>query len=432
MSQERLTPEREHSNEKVNLSNISPFRLLSMLSRLTPEEPKFNDIVTEETKPKPYQPFGFQPIHENYAAEFNKKYKSIPFIDFRKDEEKDSNLRKFWERKRRHKEIDDNASFTANSDTNYSRLDYIPVGTNMDIDDDDDDEVKSFRTQDMLNEEEYNNVVLDNEKMMELKKKIDEEFVRESLFSNNQALQNQVPQSQKLESKELPSQPFLDQAIKDEAIKTQPLQDEYQLPVLKSQGLEMTIYSPQALDDNEMDTRAMKEKMDNFNEGVDWGDDGQGFSDNESQVEVEGDTSANQFSSELQLAGEEINVELARHLGYLGPSKLFKNKMAVDVKVTVADKTIRQASDKFFSQLIRQMKAYKNKSTTDQSSFTDHDMISFMKRQRIISEKTTVEQLACKYLSRELYDEICVSAQDQNILYPQLSAKAQEQYDAYY
>lgn len=156
----------------------------------------------------------------------------------------------------------------------------------MDIDDD--DEVKSFRTQDMLNEEEYNNVVLDNQKMMELKKKIDEEFVRESLFSNNQVLQNQVPQTQEPESQELPSQPVLDKVIKNEAIKSQPLQDEYQLLALESQGLEMTIYSPQALDDNEMDTRAMKEKMDSFNEGVDWGDDGQGFSDNESQAEVEG------------------------------------------------------------------------------------------------------------------------------------------------
>lgn len=53
-------------------------------------------------------------------------------------------------------------------------------------------------------------------------------------------------------------------------------------------------------------------------------------------------------------------------------------------------------------------------------------------RQRILSEKTTVEQLAYKCLPRELYDKISVSALAQNVLYPNLSAKELEQYDANY
>lgn len=88
----------------------------------------------------------------------------------------------------------------------------------------------------------------------------------------------------------------------------------------------------------------------------------------------------------------------------------------------------------YFDQLVRDIKAYKEH-RSDDTTITNEDVLLLMKRyknrnrmtsleltvrkrQRLLNDKTTIESLAHKYLSREYSDLLCTSALKDNERYP--------------
>ncbi|GAA5798059.1 hypothetical protein HPULCUR_003458 [Helicostylum pulchrum] len=277
-----LSPVREQSNRRVNLGQLSPFQMLRML--MPQEGPSFKDIPIEETN-ESHDPLQYIPAKRNYESEFYSKFNTIPLRDHNQRAAQDLGPNKFWERKRRHAEMIDNESFVARSSTNYSRLDYkpTPLSRRIHLDDDDDDN-RTWRTQDMLSEDGDNAVVLDPQRILELRRTIDEQFIKESLLRSGQ----RQLESQSQQSGQLPEESSQETG----ATTTQePVHDDINLPTITDTQPtdEIRTFSPQPSVHGTMDLGTIHEEINNLPEepglnldDQDWGDDfGQDWSDNE-------------------------------------------------------------------------------------------------------------------------------------------------------
>ncbi|KAG2181266.1 hypothetical protein INT43_008849 [Umbelopsis isabellina] len=78
--------------------------------------------------------------------------------------------------------------------------------------------------------------------------------------------------------------------------------------------------------------------------------------------------------------------------------------------------SVIEASHQFFAQATEDLSVYANHA--GRTMIQENDVQCLMRRQRILSEKVTLEALAHKLLPRELWDEICVSALANNELHP--------------
>ncbi|KAG2227794.1 hypothetical protein INT45_002032 [Circinella minor] len=96
--------------------------------------------------------------------------------------------------------------------------------------------------------------------------------------------------------------------------------------------------------------------------------------------------------------------------------KLFTRFASLPCKVNVGNK-LQELSEIFFDQMADDLVAYAKHS--NEETITREDMELLLKRQGIVDNKTTtVESLAHKYLSREQWDKVIVSARAYNTLYP--------------
>lgn len=73
-------------------------------------------------------------------------------------------------------------------------------------------------------------------------------------------------------------------------------------------------------------------------------------------------------------------------------------------------------SDAFYQQATNDLLAYAQHAK--RRTISKEDVITLLRRQGKITKDTPVEQLAHKYLPRELWDEFCVSALAYNELHP--------------
>lgn len=73
----------------------------------------------------------------------------------------------------------------------------------------------------------------------------------------------------------------------------------------------------------------------------------------------------------------------------------------------------------FFEQMLDDLKSYKESQPEDlQDEITPEDMILLMRRQKIITDKQSLEAVAHKYLPKEYSDLVSQSALAYNRLYP--------------
>lgn len=256
------------------------------------EGPSFKDVQIEETTLKPHDPLQYIPAKRNYESEFYSKFNTIPLLDHNQRAAKDLGPEKFWERKRRHADMIDNESFVAHSSTNYSRLDYKPTPPSRTHLDDDDDN-RTWRTQDMLSEDGDNAVVLDAQRIQELRRTLDEQFVRESLLRSQRQME-----SQSRESSQIPAELELPKSSQETMTMAQePVNEDINLPIITDTQPkdEMRTLSPQPSVHGTMDLVTIREEINNlpkvpgFNiDDQDWGDDfGQDWPDNEPNQIVE-------------------------------------------------------------------------------------------------------------------------------------------------
>ncbi|KAI8078533.1 hypothetical protein BDF21DRAFT_399777 [Thamnidium elegans] len=391
--------------------------MLRMLSKLPQEGPSFKDIPIEPTT-KPHDPLQYVPAKRNYESEFYAKFDTIPLLDHNRRAAKDLGPNKFWERKRRHADMIDNESFVAHSDTNYSRLDYkpTPLGRNHQDNYDDDDDNRTWRTQDMLSEDDDNVVVLDPQKIVELRRTIDEQFIKESLLRSSQRqMESQSQKNSQIPELEpqLPEKKQLPVELQLPEITTQePVNNDIKSPLITDTQPtdDMPDLSPQPSVHSTMDLREIREEINNLPGADDWGDDyGLDLSDNErDQVEAESDTNIE----------PEIKANLFELIPSTRPRELFANKLGFNTKLIGSKARLQEISNLFFDQLIKDIKAEKSRTPINMDRVTDQDIIQVMKRQQILDDRTTVEQLAHKNLPRELTELLCTSALEQNVLYP--------------
>lgn len=203
----------------------------------------------------------------------------------------------------------DTESFIAGTNTNYSRLTYKPTGPNID---DDNDDAKSWRTHDMLSEDEELNVELDPLEIVELRQTIDEQFNSESRFGSKQPTVSQEQPTSSQQHNQLP------EIIQQSQVDTQPsMVNQSQLP-FKNEIKPLIKIDTQNTDDNipdrqidntpspnndAMDLHEIEEEINDLsntekdirNENMmddninDWGDDyGQDWSDQEIDLATEG------------------------------------------------------------------------------------------------------------------------------------------------
>lgn len=78
-----------------------------------------------------------------------------------------------------------------------------------------------------------------------------------------------------------------------------------------------------------------------------------------------------------------------------------------------------EITDLFFEQMVDDLKNYKaNQPSYLQNVISREDVLLLMKRQKVVTEKQSIEALAYKYLPKEYSDLICESALAFNQLYP--------------
>lgn len=114
---------------------------------------------------------------------------------------------------------------------------------------------------------------------------------------------------------------------------------------------------------------------------------------------------------------------------------LFTSFLGFDKRITMASKHYSKITDLFFEQMADDLNNYKaNQPERLQDEITEDDILLLMKRQRIVTEKQSIESVIHKYLPKEYYDITCQSAIAYNRLYPTEEDMAMEDYndDDYY
>ncbi|KAL9547296.1 hypothetical protein MBANPS3_006226 [Mucor bainieri] len=98
---------------------------------------------------------------------------------------------------------------------------------------------------------------------------------------------------------------------------------------------------------------------------------------------------------------------------------LFSSYLGFNKQVSVQVSRYAQLRDLFFEQMVDDLKSYKESQPEDlQDEITPEDMILLMKRQKIITDKQSLEAVAHKYLPKEYSDIVSQSALAYNRLYP--------------
>jgi hypothetical protein len=140
---------------------------------------------------KPLESFVPSSNYDSYA-ELQKKFSQLPILSS-KDAAITKNLKlNIIQHKTRHADsIEDDMSISYHSNTNYSRLDYKPPQPAA-IDDDDD--ARSYATQDMLLDDDDASIVLDTQRISDLRRTLDEQLDREGLLIHSS--QQRIPNSQ--------------------------------------------------------------------------------------------------------------------------------------------------------------------------------------------------------------------------------------------
>ncbi|KAI8084535.1 uncharacterized protein BX664DRAFT_337202 [Halteromyces radiatus] len=96
---------------------------------------------------------------------------------------------------------------------------------------------------------------------------------------------------------------------------------------------------------------------------------------------------------------------------------VFASGLPSGMKMTVdTQKAIEEATDYYFTQLCDDLKAYADHTGTIKISKREMDLL--MTRQRLVTENTSLNELAHRHLPRDFWDEQCVSALAYNYLYP--------------
>ncbi|KAI7904608.1 uncharacterized protein BX663DRAFT_502948 [Cokeromyces recurvatus] len=99
--------------------------------------------------------------------------------------------------------------------------------------------------------------------------------------------------------------------------------------------------------------------------------------------------------------------------------QLFDSRLNHEKNTRVGAHHFQKITTLFFNQLVDDLLSYKNnQAAEDQDEISDKDMILLMQRQRLISDKSSLEALAHKFLPREYSDLVCQSALAYNQLYP--------------
>ncbi|RCH85867.1 hypothetical protein CU097_008919 [Rhizopus azygosporus] len=96
--------------------------------------------------------------------------------------------------------------------------------------------------------------------------------------------------------------------------------------------------------------------------------------------------------------------------------KIFTNKIANNKRVPCNVSTFAMITDLFCDQLVDDLQAYKQNSPENPDEVTAEDMILLMRRQRMLSDKASLESLIYKHLPREYWDDLIVSALADNVL----------------
>lgn len=98
---------------------------------------------------------------------------------------------------------------------------------------------------------------------------------------------------------------------------------------------------------------------------------------------------------------------------------LFDAFLSFDKYVSIPVGRYAQMRSLFFAQMMDDLKRYKeNQPENLQNEITPEDMILLMKRQKIITDKQSLEAVAHKYLPKEYSDLVSQSALAYNRLYP--------------
>ncbi|KAK4519274.1 uncharacterized protein ATC70_009506 [Mucor velutinosus] len=130
------------------------------------------------------------------------------------------------------------------------------------------------------------------------------------------------------------------------------------------------------------------------------------------KVVVQGDSFISKLMDKLPTSG--LNVIPTAQVkslfdGYLGLSKLISMPVG----------HYAQLRSLFFEQMLDDLKSYKESQPEDlQDEITPEDMILLMKRQKIITDRQSLEAVAHKYLPKEYSDFVSQSALAYNRLYP--------------
>ncbi|KAI8644432.1 hypothetical protein BD408DRAFT_413429 [Parasitella parasitica] len=106
-------------------------------------------------------------------------------------------------------------------------------------------------------------------------------------------------------------------------------------------------------------------------------------------------------------------------IGNAQVKSIFDRYLGLDKKDFTAARYFQEISDLFFEQMVDDLKSYKaNQPPYLRDEITEDDIILLMKRQKIITDKQSIEATIHKYLPKEYADLACQSALANNHLYP--------------
>ncbi|KAG1130082.1 hypothetical protein G6F42_004490 [Rhizopus arrhizus] len=391
------------ATSEANETSTIPSGLLVFTPRTDRDRIEFEEKeLSIPSQPQPQPPTTTSSNKRNYAfiQEFEEKIKeskkNVPPVQLRSPL-----VFNFKKRKNRHLEVDDVSvlsEMTIHTNTNYSRLDRLS-----------DFDTMSIATQDLLPPEEEEGVF----------DVIERGSVKSDRMIQKETITTPILSKESQEIKDVRSDRF-----------ESPLWEEERI----SQGDEMVVRKDK--EDMLIDQEPVKSiEQVNEEEGIydDFMDDihfGYGGVEDE-EVEVNDvQTTMDDLNRPTRMT-KRINLEdnfarkrIYEKTGQVGIKRksihhvkqLFTNKIAMNKRVPCNVSTFAMIADVFCDQLADDLLAYKENDEEKSDEITVDDMMLLMKRQRLLNDKTTLQSLIYKYLPREYWDDLIVSALADNVL----------------